>query len=104
MKTFPVLPPSPPGPEHLAAAGVAIPTAIPWAMIAPHAERAAANHGGHSLEQLAANGGLDAGEIVAILRNWAFQLMPPQAAFTQLNAEIERWLATTDVPGMEDAS
>lgn len=96
MKTFPVLPPSPPGPDRLIAAGIDVPTEIPWAMIAPHAERAAANHGGQSLERLAERGGLDAGEIVAVLRNWSLQLMPVEQAFIQLNAEIERWLACTE--------
>lgn len=99
MKTFPVLPPSPPGPERLAAAGIPVPDSIPWAMIEPHAERAAANHGSQSLERLAERGGLDAGEIVAILRNWSFQLMTPEAAFKQLNEELARWLATTDAGG-----
>ena len=99
MKTFPVLPASPPGPERLDAAGIPRPSSIPWAMIEPHAARAAANHGGKSLEQLAADGGLDAGEVVAILRNWAFQLMTPEAAYKQLNEEIVRW---TEVYGGEN--
>ena len=91
MKTFPILPASPPGPERLEAAGIPQPTCIPWAMIAPHAECAAANHGGRTLEQLAAEGGLDAGEVVAILRNWALQMLTPEAAYKQLNEEILRW-------------
>ena len=101
MKTFPVLPPWPPGPQRLADAGIPVLVGIPWAMLVPHAECAAKNHGGRSLEQLAADGGLDAGEIVAILRDWSLQMMTPEQAASQLNIVVARWL---DVYGDGDPS
>ena len=105
MKTFPILPPSASDVARLAAAGIAQPKAIPWAMIAPCAERAAKNHGGQSLEQLAEHGGgLDAGEIVAVLRDWSFQLMTVEASYMQLGADLSHWLAAYGDGEEEEAS
>lgn len=39
---------------------------VPWAMLAPHEERAKRNHS-QSLERLAERGGLDAGEAMCVL-------------------------------------
>lgn len=94
MKSFPILPPSPPDIERLAAAGIALIPDIPWAMIAPCEERALKNQGGKTLEQLAVDGGLAAGETVAILRDWSFQLLTIEAAYLQLDADLRYWLAT----------
>lgn len=91
--TFPILPPSPSDVTRLVAAGIAQPKGVPWDMLAPHAERMAKNHGGQSMETIADRGGLDAGELVAVLRDWSFQLMKVEASYLQLNAELQAWRA-----------
>ncbi len=60
MKDFPLLMERRAANKHLA------PRAIPWAMIAPHAEQAHLNHS-QSLERLAVRGGLSCQEALAIL-------------------------------------
>ncbi|RKZ94679.1 MAG: hypothetical protein DRQ40_05320 [Gammaproteobacteria bacterium] len=48
------------------------PRSVPWAFLAPHEEQAQRNHS-QSLARLASRGGLDAGEILAIVtgKKWS---------------------------------
>lgn len=45
---------------------------VAWDLVEPHREQAALNHGGQSLEVLAARGGLSLDELVAVVadRSW----------------------------------
>ena len=53
------------------------PTTVPWALLAPHEERAHRNHD-QTLERLAERGGLDPSEIVALVeeRKWMSLELP----------------------------
>jgi hypothetical protein len=53
--------------------GVPYVTSIPWDVLEPHRNQAAANHCGQTLEKLANRGGCSPEEIVAILedRKWS---------------------------------
>jgi hypothetical protein len=82
---------------------------IPWAMLAPHEERAEKNHG-QSLKILASRGGLSPSEALDILadRRWnglAFELPRDRATrdardretAEELRVAVETWLSTPGV-------
>ena len=48
------------------------PDSVPWPVVAAHTEQAKKNHGGQSLERIAARGGLSPTELAAVLedRRW----------------------------------
>ena len=52
-------------------------------MLAPHEARAVANHG-QSLQRLADRGGLDPTEILAVMEDRAWEIMPLDAAVDRL--------------------
>lgn len=66
---------------------------IPWDMIAPHEEQAKANHAGQSLEGLAARGGLDRSEAIAVLTDRAWERMDEDRAVEVLSALVDAWIA-----------
>jgi len=92
MKTFPILTPNAADLKKLLAANVGLITEIPWAMIAPCEARAMSNNGGRTLEQLAADGGMSAGETVAVLRDWNLQMLSVEASYIQLEADLQAWM------------
>ena len=59
------------------------PRGIPWAIVAPHEDQARRNHF-QSLETLAARGGLDPAELVAVLEDRPWTLMPMEAALRRI--------------------
>lgn len=59
------------------------PRGLPWPIVAPHAAQALRNHG-QSLEELAARGGLDPAELVAVLEDRPWALMPTEAAIERV--------------------
>lgn len=58
----------------------AAPISIPWRLLTPHEAQAKRNHGGQDLETLARRGGLSPGELVAVLEDRRYHVMPPAAA------------------------
>ncbi len=96
MKTFPILRPNKADLERLAAADITLIEEIPWALIARCEARARLNHGGRTLEQLAAEGGLSANETVNVLRDWQMNLFTVEAAYMQLRADLDHWMASAD--------
>jgi len=48
------------------------PAAVPWGLVAPHERQAGRNHGGQTLAALAARGGLDPVELLAVLDDSAY--------------------------------
>lgn len=75
------------------------PRAVPWGLVAPHARQAAANHDGQTLEQLAARGGLDVRELLAVLQDRPFynaRDVPMAAALLALHAANDAWMEVSD--------
>ena len=69
--------------EALAAA----PMTVPWSLLTGREERAQLNHG-QSLERLAERGGLDPSEMLAIIENRKWTLMPLGDAVERLKALV----------------
>jgi hypothetical protein len=70
------------------------PRSLPWDMVAPHDRRARANHGA-SLVQLARRGGLEWGELLAVIEdrfNTGRYEVPTDEAVRRLTALLDRWL------------
>lgn len=63
---------------------------IPWAVLSPHEPQALANHG-HTLDELAARGGLSPEEAVAIMEDRPFERMP----FTQARLRLRDLITGT---------
>ncbi len=82
-----------PGRSVMPIMGATLLSEIPWAMIAPHEERAQQNHR-QSLERLAQRGGLGASEAIDILENrrWA-STNPGINAEVYLINLVRAWLA-----------
>lgn len=80
--------------RELRAAGVgAIVIGIPWEMIRPHEMQARSNHGGQTLDKLAARGGLGACEALAVLDDRRWERMPKAEAVKQLAARVAQFAA-----------
>lgn len=60
---------------------------IPWEMIAPHEKQAEANHE-QTLNRLAERGGLSAAEVLAVLSDKKFTLIPFAEANNRLCAAV----------------
>jgi hypothetical protein len=56
------------GVKSLTPSGKEVDASIPWALVEPHRRQARSNHG-QSLESLASQGGLEAQDLVAVLRD-----------------------------------
>ncbi len=80
--------------RELLAAGVdVIAIGIPWEMIRPHEMQARSNHGGQTLDRLAARGGLSACEALAVLDDRRWERMPKAEAVKQLAARVAQFAA-----------
>lgn len=62
----------------LGALAIGCPRSVPWAVVAPHAERAKANHD-QTLERLAQRGGLSPGELWCVFHDRRLREMPSDA-------------------------
>lgn len=80
-KTFPVLMPS----KKLAAELIALgcPTEVPWGAVARHEAQCISNHD-QGVARLAARGGLDPSELVAVLENRRWRMMSSEEAVERL--------------------
>ena len=59
---------------------------VPWSLVAPHEAQAMRNHGGQDLKRLAERGGLAPSELVAVIEDRPFEIMPEVEAERRLLA------------------
>jgi hypothetical protein len=69
------------------------PTALPWPLVAAHEDQALINHG-HSIAELAQNGGIDRSEMVAVLEDRPWHWMSVDEAAERLEELFADWVFT----------
>ena len=63
---------------------------VPWWLVEPHEEQAKKNHGGQTLRELAARGGLGPDELVAVLEDRPWHAMALEGAARQLSMILHK--------------
>lgn len=66
------------------------PKSVPWEILAPHEDQAVDNHD-QSLSVLARRGGLSPCEMMAVLEDRRWRLMPDEEAVDRLIAAVEQF-------------
>lgn len=79
-RTFPILGPRWPG----------APRTVPWAFMEPHRRQALKNHD-QTLERLADRGGLDPGEMVAVVEERPWSTITQEGAIARLKELLAAW-------------
>jgi hypothetical protein len=69
------------------------PTALPWPLVAAHEDQARINHG-HSIADLAENGGIEWSEMVAVLEDRPWHWMSVDEAAQRLEELFADWVFT----------
>jgi len=78
-------------PPRLHEAELLSPLHVPWAMLTPHEKQAMLNHGGQSLQEIAARGGLGPDEMIAILDDRKWTPMPLSEALDEVYRRAAAW-------------